>query len=73
MLKVNGPWVAPRAVEECLLLHPPVREHLAPYAHPRGVTYVRLPAAHAAGQTRPRGARPACLTGAFFGLIRPLR
>ena len=78
MLKVNGQWVAPRAVEECLLLHPLVREaavigvkdddglvrphavvvadqlsgeltgelqalvreHLAPHAHPRGVTYV---------------------------------
>ena len=55
MLKVNGQWVAPRAVEECLLQHPQVRdvavmsvkdddglvrEHLAPYAHPRGVTYV---------------------------------
>lgn len=78
MLKVNGQWVAPRAVEECLLRHPQVRdaavigvqdddglvrphalvvadrlsgsltgelqalvrEHLAPHAHPRGVTYV---------------------------------
>ncbi len=78
MLKVNGQWVAPRAVEECLLQHPQVRdvavigvkdedglvrphavvvadrlsgeltgelqalvrEHLAPHAHPRGVTYV---------------------------------
>ena len=78
MLKINGQWVAPRAVEECLLLHPLVRdaaiigvkdddglvrphavvvadrlsgeltgelqdlvrEHLAPHAHPRGVTYV---------------------------------
>jgi benzoate-CoA ligase family protein len=26
MLKVNGQWVAPRAVEECLLRHPQVRE-----------------------------------------------
>ena len=26
MLKVNGRWVAPRAVEECLLAHPDVRE-----------------------------------------------
>ena len=26
MLKVNGQWVAPRTVEECLLLHPLVRE-----------------------------------------------
>ena len=78
MLKVNGQWVAPRAVEECLLLHllvrdaavigvkdedglvrphavvvadrlsgeltgelqDLVREHLAPHAHLRGVTYV---------------------------------
>ena len=50
-----GQWVAPRAVEECLLQHPQVRDvavmgvkdddglvrgHLAPHAHPRGVTYV---------------------------------
>ena len=26
MLKVNGQWVAPRAVEECLLQHPQVRD-----------------------------------------------
>ena len=26
MLKVNGQWVAPRVVEECLLTHPAVRE-----------------------------------------------